>query len=112
MEAGNFFGARMFMDDAIRLAEARIVALEKRLGREAVKEKIDVRQTYNPLTWREAAVRQEADPLPPARGDVATIVALKAFVERFLAYDDLGQCVPATVRDDAREALGRARVES
>ena len=89
----------------------RLANLEGQRDRQAVKEKMDVRQTYNPLTWREAAVRQEADPVPSTRGDVAAIVAMKAFIERFLAYDDLGQCVPASIRDDAREALGRARVE-
>jgi len=98
-------------DSFDRLAE-RVAALEWQRDQKALKEKMDVRQTYNPLTWREAAVRQEADPVPSTRGDVATIMALKAFAERFLAYDDLGQCVPAAVRDDAREALGRSRVES
>jgi hypothetical protein len=99
-------------EEVFKLMLQRLANLEGQRDRQAVKEKMDVRQTYNPLIWREAAVRLEADLLPPARGDVATIVALKAFAERFLAYDDLGQCVPATVRDDAREALGRARVES
>ena len=129
------------VDEVERLIK-RIAALEQQIANQALeiarhKERlslpeIGVRQTHNPLTWREAAVRQEAntpssyrfgwpqgdprerlaDPVPSTRGDVATIMALKAFAERFLAYDDLGQCVPASVRDDAREALGRARVES
>jgi hypothetical protein len=56
-----------------------------------------------------APLREEA---PSMRGDVAAIFAMKAFIERFLAMDDLGLQVDSKTRDDAREALGRARVES
>jgi hypothetical protein len=37
---------------------------------------------------------------------------LETFVSRFLDPEDLGYSVDSFIRDDAREALGRARVES
>ena len=40
------------------------------------------------------------------------IQRLEAFVNRFLDPEDLGYAVNKCLRDDAREALGRSRVES
>ena len=40
------------------------------------------------------------------------IEQLEAFVNRFLDPEDLGYAVNKCLRDDAREALGRSRVES
>jgi hypothetical protein len=40
------------------------------------------------------------------------IKRLEAFVNRFLDPEDLGYAVNKCLRDDAREALGRSRVES
>ena len=40
------------------------------------------------------------------------IKQLEAFVNRFLYPEDLGYSVNHFLRDDAREALGRSRVES
>jgi len=40
------------------------------------------------------------------------IEQLEAFVNRFLDPEDLGYAVNKCFRDDAREALGRSRVES
>jgi hypothetical protein len=40
------------------------------------------------------------------------IKRLEAFVNRFLDPEDLGYAVNKCFRDDAREALGRSRVES
>ena len=40
------------------------------------------------------------------------IQRLEAFVNRFLDPEDLGYTINKCLRDDAREALGRSRVES
>ncbi len=40
------------------------------------------------------------------------IKRLEAFVNRFLDPEDLGYAINKCLRDDAREALGRSRVES
>ena len=40
------------------------------------------------------------------------IQRLESFVNRFLDPEDLGYAVNKCLRDDAREALGRSRVES
>jgi len=40
------------------------------------------------------------------------IKRLEAFVNRFLDPEDLGYTINKCLRDDAREALGRSRVES
>ena len=40
------------------------------------------------------------------------IEQLEAFVNRFLDPEDLGYTINKCLRDDAREALGRSRVES
>ncbi len=40
------------------------------------------------------------------------IKQLEAFVNRFLDPEDLGYAVNKCLRDDARQALGRSRVES
>ena len=37
---------------------------------------------------------------------------MESFINRFLDPEDLGYAVNNYVRDDAREALGRERVES
>jgi hypothetical protein len=37
---------------------------------------------------------------------------MENFINRFFDPEDLGYVVTPTVRDDAREALGRERVES
>jgi hypothetical protein len=111
-----------------KLAEAlrRIVNLEQQVANQAIAtQKVTCGNSRGPLKTYEikaqaAAATQATEHLyaplreetPSMRGDVAAIVAMKAFIERFLAYDDLGQVVNACVRDDAREALGRARAES
>jgi hypothetical protein len=40
------------------------------------------------------------------------IARMESFINRFLDPEDLGYVVNNYVRDDAREALGRERVES
>ena len=40
------------------------------------------------------------------------IQRLESFVNRFLDPEDLGYAINKCLRDDAREALGRSRVES
>jgi hypothetical protein len=85
----------------IKLRDAQTLAVHEQLKSQAAHQQATA-HLYAPL-------REEA---PSMRGDVAAIVAMKAFIERFLAMDDLGLQVNSKTRDDAREALGRARVES
>jgi hypothetical protein len=99
----------------------RIVNLEQQVANQAfaLNKKADKYEQYDVYKSQAAAaqatehlyapLREEA---PSMRGDVAAIFAMKAFIERFLAMDDLGLQVSSKTRDDAREALGRARVES
>ena len=101
--------------------EKRIVILEQQVANQAfaLNKKADKYEQYDVYKSQAASaqatghlyapLREEA---PSMRGDVAAIVAMKAFIERFLVMDDLGLQVDNKTRDDAREALGRARVES
>ena len=50
--------------------------------------------------------------LPPGRGDVATLLAMKEFLLRLLNPEQLGYAVTAEVRDAARELLGMPKVET
>jgi hypothetical protein len=112
--------------DAYEDQMKRIVNLEQQVANQALalNKKSDKAMPYGPIdtivTASQAAAAQATAHLyaplreeaPSMRGDVAAIVAMKAFIERFLAMDDLGLQVDSKTRDDAREALGRARVES
>jgi hypothetical protein len=60
-----------------------------------------------------AAVRPENWDMPGLLTDAAsTIETQEAFIRSLLDPEQLGCAVPGRVRDDAREALGRERVES
>jgi hypothetical protein len=112
--------------DDLMHAFTRIVNLEQQVANQALetrrlKGELNPHMYPEPEHLKSQAAHQQAtahlyNPLrneaPSMRGDVAAIVAMKAFIERFLHPDDLGYAVSARVRDDAREALGRARVES
>jgi hypothetical protein len=126
MEAGEFFGARMFMDDAIRLAVKRIEALEKRMDNGAVKihdlhQHLGIKR-FDEMTGlkSQAAQQQAQDPLPvlgspnglyaPLRSDTKPLIDLAAFARRLLNPDDLAHAVTHEVRNAARRALGMPEV--
>jgi hypothetical protein len=69
------------------------------------------------MTLVEKLVSAEVRPgnwdVPGLLHDAAvTIEVQEAFIRSLLNPEKLGRAVPAHVRDDAREALGRERVES
>lgn len=105
------FNARISaLENLIRSLIIRICNLEdardkRAFDEHAIKSQATAAQATQHLY---APLREEA---PSMRGNAAAIREMKAFIERFLAFDDLGQQVDAKTRDDAREALGRARVE-
>jgi len=75
----------------------------------------DVRLTnhWKRVNQSDGCRRREIELLTKQR-DAANkrIKRLESFVNRFLDPEDLGYAVSKCLRDDAREALGRSRVES
>jgi len=61
-----------------------------------------------PPTWEQTCLKLSEE----KRELQERIKRLEAFINRFLDPEDLGYVVNNYVRDDAREALGRERVES
>jgi hypothetical protein len=114
---GKLGGRLTAVEDVQMRLLQRVLNLEQQVANQA----LELHKWTSPITLKSQAAQQQAtehlyaplrEEAPSMRGDVAAIVAMRAFIERFLAMDDLGLQVNGAVRDDAREALGRARVES
>ena len=114
MEAGEFFGARMFMDDAIRLAAKRIEALEKRMDNGAVQTALKSQAAQQQLQSYGQKVQNSQHAVhglyPPLRSDTKPLIDLAAFARRLLNPDDLAHAVTHEVRNAARRALGMPEV--
>ena len=87
------------------IAENKVHILEKELKQaqdciKRLEQLAEIRLAYLQL------LEKNVDILKPR------IEQLEAFVNRFLDPEDLGYAVNKCLRDDAREALGRSRVES
>ena len=61
-----------------------------------------------PPTWEQTCLKLSEE----KRELQEQIKRMESFINRFLDPEDLGYAVNNYVRDDAREALGRERVES
>ena len=61
-----------------------------------------------PPTWEQTCLKLSEE----KRELQERIKRAESFINRFLEPEDLGYVVNSHVRDDAREALGRERVES
>ena len=80
-------------------------------------------KTVQDIIWSDAEFKRAAQSEVCRRREVILLTRrldeannrikqLEAFVNRFLDPEDLGYAVNKCFRDDAREALGRSRVES
>ncbi len=69
---------------------------------------IEMMRGTPPPTWEQTCLKLSEE----KRELQERIKRLESFINRFLDPEDLGYVVNNYVRDDAREALGRERVES
>lgn len=96
------------MTDHMQLMEARMHQAEERIRLLEA----HIHYPNQVIADKMAALRESAarvDATPPMRSDVATIMDLRAFVERIATGGDLSYCTTATINVMADVALGRRK---
>ena len=78
------------------------------IGNVTVGNLVEMMRGTPPPTWEQTCLKLSEE----KRELQEQIKRMESFINRFLDPEDLGYAVNNYVRDDAREALGRERVES